>query len=240
MGKHLLTIIISYGNIFKRLNEVLVILFTRRSAMIKKFLFALCVALAVAGWASAYEEGDIPIEFEVGLGTSWGKAEGESSDYGFEFEVGVKAGKFFTDKVGVMGGLTIDYFNTPYSLSYAYYSLDADVSAICLTIPVGVYVSPSGGLIFGGGLSLSLPVINTSSGTVEDSYGSYSASGDDAIKFKSFFNFYIDAGYDFGESFGKGLKLLLRYSKSLGDISSDLSISKDFLHLMLGYSYITY
>jgi hypothetical protein len=110
---------------------------------------------------------------------------------------------------------------------------------------VGIYVSPSGGLIFGGGFSLSVPFINMTSGTIKstDLYGnvvSESESGDNALKLKSFFNLYIDAGYDFGESLGKGLKLLLRYSKSLSDISPDGSISKDFFHLMVGYSYITY
>jgi hypothetical protein len=123
--------------------------------------------------------------------------------------------------------------------------VEADVSAVCLTVPVGLYLSPTGGLIFGGGLSLSAPFLNLSSGKLEsdDMFGMSSSedvSGNDAIKFKPFFNFYVDAGYDFGESSGKGLKLLLRYSKSLSDISSDGSISKDFVHLMIGYSYITY
>ncbi|MDR1316747.1 MAG: porin family protein [Spirochaetales bacterium] len=204
--------------------------------MIKRLLVMVCVLAVLASQASAYEEGDKPLEFEVGIGTSWGETDGASSGAGFEFEVGGKVGYFFSNIVGVMGGATLDYFSTPYSWSGSGYSLDVDVSAICLTLPAGVYVSPSGGLIFGGGFSLSIPLINLTD--ANDSYGS--ANGNDVVKLQPFFNFYIDAGYDFGESLGKGIKLLLRYSKSLSDISPDGYLSKDFLHLMIGYSYITY
>jgi hypothetical protein len=212
----------------------------------KKFLLVLGIAAALTAQASAYVEGDIPIEFELGLGTSWGEAESMASDWGYEFEVGVKVGKFFTDTVGVMGGLSIDYFSTPYNVQAGTEEFTIDVSAICLTIPVGVYISPSGGLIFGGGLSLSTPIINMSSATLKYNDGmgnilSEDANGNDVIKFTSFVNVFIDAGYDFGESGGEGVKLLLRYSKSLSDINSDEgSVSKDFVHLMIGYSYITY
>ncbi|MDR1933931.1 MAG: porin family protein [Spirochaetales bacterium] len=209
----------------------------------KKVLFgAVALAFLMSAQLSAYEKGDILLDFEVGLGTSWGTAEGDSSDYGFEFEVGGKAGYFFTDVVAVMGGLSIDYFNTPYSYSEESYSLEVDVSAICLTIPAGIYVSPYKGLIFGGGFSLSIPFINMSEGTVTvPGYGTSSDSGDNIVKFSPFMNFYIDGGYDFGETTGKGMKLLLRYSKSLTNINSDEGkLTKDFLHVMIGYSYITY
>jgi hypothetical protein len=226
--------------IFRRLNLILTVIFIRRSKMIKKLLFVLCIAVALTAQVSAYEKGDIPIELEGGLGGSWGKAEGDSSGVGIEFEVGAKAGYFFTDMIGVMGGLTLDWFHTPYSFDLGIGEADFNISAICLTLPVGVYFSPSGGFIFGGGFSLSAPFINTSSGTWKDPSHNESVSGNDVIKFKPFFNFYIDGGYDFGESSGKGIKLLLRYSKSLSDISSDVSMSKDFFHIMIGYSYITY
>jgi hypothetical protein len=206
--------------------------------MMKKLLIVLCVAVAVAAQLPAYEEGDIPIEFEVGVGTSWGKAEGASSDYGYELELGGKVGYFFTSYIGIMGGLSLDYFYTPYEFEYSvstgfgtYTDTSMfDISAVCLTIPVGIYFSPSGGFIFGGGFSLSVPVINLS-----EDYN----SGEE-IKLKTFTNFYVDGGYDFGESSGYGFKLLLRYSKSLTDITKDGDVSKDFIHVMLGYSYITY
>ncbi|MDR1626342.1 MAG: outer membrane beta-barrel protein [Spirochaetia bacterium] len=205
----------------------------------KKILCVLCVSLAAVAWLPAYEEGDIPIEFEVGIGTSWGKAEGASSDYGYELEVGGKVGYFFNPYIGIMGGLSLDYFYTPYEIEYSEQdnlgniledSSMFDVSAVCLTIPVGIYLSPSGGFIFGGGFSLSVPVINLS-----EDYD----SGEE-IKLDPFTNFFVDGGYDFGESSGSGFKLLLRYSKSLTSIAADGDISKDFFHVMLGYSYITY